>query len=817
MLSPDETTQTAAVTELQWLERAVKHYHQRLLESPLAQDYLRTQGIMAQETATAFRLGYVDGSIEGILSPEGRDALSSVGVLTDRGRELMHGCITFPLVTPHNNEVVSLYGRHTQHHRHFYLPTPKRGVFNPQGARNTDEVILVETVIGAAIVWSLGFHNVIPTYSATRLTDEIVAHLEECRVRSAILLIEGKDVNRVAAEHIRVRLSEININARIVKIPARHITAYITHGGTAEDLRARMEAPATATTRTTPTASAVSAATATAVAPAPITHELQQDSQPQVAEVKPATEVETAPESESTPDGAHVFVIDGREYRIKGLSPVGFDRLRVNVRIKVENSFHVDTLDLYQARARTHFAQAVANLCNVDERQTALDLLQLVERLEAMRLKMRRAKETDRKEPMSLTQQEAATAFLRDPKIIERIVEDFRRCGLVGERATMLTAYLAAVSRKLKEPLGLLIVARSGAGKSTLQDALHAFLPPEDAMRVTRLTGQALFYKDPRSLQRKVLLIAEEEGATQAVYSLRTLASDQRLSIAATRTDPQTGKLHTEHYEVFGPVVIVITTTSAEAFDEETRSRFVLLTMDESAEQTRLVLERQRRRRTLEGVLERAESDEVQKLHHDAQRLLRPLQVVNPYADALTYPFERLIHRREQKKYLALIDAIALLHQHQRETKRAVRGDVEVEYVEVKVEDIALANELARDVLSRALDELAPPVRGMYREIRALCERRAAEMKCSLRDVKLSRREIREATGWSDWQVRTYCQQLVELEYLQATTGANGKKFVYELAWDGKDEESPALRELVDVEKLKQLLDKKDQGDDEQS
>lgn len=710
MLAPNEMTEATGVTELQWLERAVKHYHQRLLESPLAQDYLRTQGIMAQETATAFRLGYVDGSLEGILSVEGRDALSSAGVLTDRGRELMHGCITFPLVTPHNNDVVSLYGRHTQHHRHFYLPTPKRGVFNPQGARNTEEVILVETVIGAAIVWSLGFHNVIPTYSATRITDEIVAHLEECRVRSAILLIEGKDVNRVAAEHIRVRLSEININARIVKIPARHITAYITHGGTADDLRARMEAPATTTTTTTrttpaasavPMASAVSAAMATAAAPAPIKHETPQDSQPQVAKVKTATaEVETATESESTPDGAHIFVIDGREYRIKGLSPVGFDRLRVNVRIKVENSFHVDTLDLYQARARAHFAQAVANLCNVDERQTARDLLQLVERLEAMRLKMRRAKETDRKEPMSLSQQEAATAFLRDPKIIERIVEDFRRCGLVGERTTMLTAYLAAISRKLKEPLGLLIVARSGAGKSTLQDALHAFLPPEDAMRVTRLTGQALFYKDPRSLQRKVLLIAEEEGATQAVYSLRTLASDQRLSIAATRTDPQTGKLHTEHYEVFGPVVIVITTTSAEAFDEETRSRFVLLTMDESAEQTRLVLERQRRRRTLEGVLERAESDEVQKLHHDAQRLLRPLQVVNPYADALTYPFERLIHRREQKKYLALIDSIALLHQHQRETKRAVRGDVEVEYVEVKVEDIALANELARDVLS---------------------------------------------------------------------------------------------------------------------
>jgi hypothetical protein len=136
-----------------------------------------------------------------------------------------------------------------------------------------------------------------------------------------------------------------------------------------------------------------------------------------------------------------------------------------------------------------------------------------------------------------------------------------------------------------------------------------------------------LFYKDPYSLQRKVLLIAEDEGAAQAVYSLRTLASDQRLSIAATRTDPQSGKLHTEHYEVYGPVVIVLTTTSPEAFDEETRSRFVQLRMDESAAQTKAILERQRRSFTLEGVLEQATAEAVQRLHHNAQRLLRPLAI----------------------------------------------------------------------------------------------------------------------------------------------------------------------------------------------
>jgi len=129
--------------------------------------------------------------------------------------------------------------------------------------------------------------------------------------------------------------------------------------------------------------------------------------------------------------------------------------------------------------------------------------------------------------------------------------------------------------------------------------------------------------------------------------------------------------------------------------------------MHESAAQTKAILERQRRSFTLEGVLERATAEAVQRLHHNAQRLLRPLAVVNPYVEQLTYPSDRLSSRREQKKYLALINAIALLHQHQREVKRATKGDVELEYVEVTIADIALANELAQDVLARGLDELA--------------------------------------------------------------------------------------------------------------
>jgi DNA primase len=766
-------SKSVGVEDQQWLERAVMHYHARLLQTPAAQDYLRSRGITAAEIATSFRLGYSDGTLGEKLSAEGRRALRRVGVLTGSGRELMSGCVIFPLVAAsgsHNGHVVGLYGRSIEGRRHLYLPGERRGVFNPEGAKNTEEAIITESVIDAAALWSAGLRNVIPTYGTTGLTEEIIAHLVECRVKRVVLMMDADEAGRAAAIDMTARLATVNIDARPVELPAKDAAEFIASGGTADDVR-RIITPATATTTSAP---------------------------------RSALQVETSN------DGSIIFTAEQREYRIRGLSPVGLERLRVNVRLTINGNFHLDTIDLYHARARVLFAQSAAKLCGTSEQQISADLLQMIERLEATRLAMRKnGDDAGHKDaPMTPAERDAALQYLKNPRLTESIVDDFRKCGLVGERATVLVGYLATVSRKLPKPLGLLIVARSGAGKSALQDALCQMVPPEEAVRVTRLTGQALFYKDPDSLKHKVLAIAEDEGAFGAVYSLRTLASDQHLSIAATRTDPQTGRLHTEHYEVHGPVVIIVTTTSPEAFDEETRNRFVQLTMDESIEQTRAILQRQRRADTLEGVLEQATSEQVWRLHHNVQRLLRPLKVVNPYVEQLAYPSDRLMHRRDQKKYLALINSIALLHQHQREIKRATRGDVEIEYVEVTIDDIALANELAQGVLSRALDELAAPVRGLYDELRALCVKRADELKCNLDDVQLSRREIREATGWSDWQVRSYCRQLVEMEYLYTTVNGNGRPCVYSLA-RADEGERQTLRGLTDVAELKQRLKEK--------
>ena len=152
----------------------------------------------------------------------------------------------------------------------------------------------------------------------------------------------------------------------------------------------------------------------------------------------------------------------------------------------------------------------------------------------------------------------------------------------------------AAVSRLLSDPLAILILSRSGAGKTRLQDAVCKFVPPESVIQYTRLTGKSLFYKEENSLKHNVLAIEEDEGMQEAMYSIKTLISSQKLSVAATRTDAKTGKLSVDEYTVYGPVVVMVSTTNPNGLTDEEKRRFLILTIDESREQTKSILQMQR-------------------------------------------------------------------------------------------------------------------------------------------------------------------------------------------------------------------------------
>ncbi len=239
----------------------------------------------------------------------------------------------------------------------------------------------------------------------------------------------------------------------------------------------------------------------------------------------------------------------------------------------------------------------------------------------------------------------------------------------------------------------------------------------------------------------------------------------------------------TQEYRVEGPVMIFLTTTAAD-IDEGLLNRCLVLTVDEGRAQTAAIHKLQRERETLSGLLRRSDKTAILAKHHAAQRLLRPLAVINPFAESLTFRDDRTRTRRDHMKYLALIRSIAFLHQFQRPVKTAEHAGRKLEYIEVTLTDIESANRIAHEVLCRCLDEMPPQTRRLLGILDEYVSAQASERKCERNDVLFSRREIRDATGWGDTQLRLHLDRLQSLEYLFPHRGTRGQSFVYELCYE---------------------------------
>ena len=192
------------------------------------------------------------------------------------------------------------------------------------------------------------------------------------------------------------------------------------------------------------------------------------------------------------------------------------------------------------------------------------------------------------------------------------------------------------------------------------------------------------------------------------------------------------------------------------------------------------------------------------KLMQNAQRLIKPMKIANPYARFLTFTNARTRTRRDHEKYLTLIDTIALLHQHQRELVKHRVGEREIEMLPVTLEDIEAANKIAPEVLGRSLDELPPQTSRLLGYIKELIRTKMKATPGLDQNVTFfSRRELRELSGWSQMQVRRHLERLVDLEYVSIQSGRNGVSMRYELLTDAQAKKASYQVGLIDVEKLK--------------
>ncbi len=818
------------------LDQVCDYYHERLMRSKAALDYLASRGLNDEKLVRRFRIGFADRTL-GLRLPEKsrkdgealRSRLQELGVFRkDSGHEHFNGSIVFPIVNG-NGHVAELYGRKiTKNLRkgtpdHLYLPGPHHGIFNPEALKHP-EIILCESVIDALTFIHHGLENAICIYGTQGFTGELFAAIKAANLDAVRLAYNADESGEKAAKREAEKLQGIGLAVYRVRLPmgkdvnsfalsagvealkkAVRNAAWLGAGTAPSPVVAHVdESAASRLTRPSGNAAALSVSRPPGTLGYSFVAAKVAAEGEASTESEPATKTRTPDTPELTAIGEHhELTLGDRRYRVGGLAKNGgLDALKVTMRIRHCERFHVDQVDLCKDMDRRRFCERAAHECRLDAELIKRDLGKLLlacERTQDTRLLAENGRADAPAVAIIPEERKEAEALLRAPDLVERLGTAFESAGIVGEKTNRLAAYLTATSRLLAKPLAVIIQSTSAAGKTTLMEAVLSFFPPEEQVKYSAMTGQSLYYLGEKNLKHKILAIVEEEGAQKAGYALKLLQSEGELTIASTGKDAHTGRMVTQDYHVEGPASIMLTTTSID-IDEELMNRCLILTVDESREQTERIHAMQRKARTLAGLRLKKKRQRILTLLQNVQRLLKPVEIVNPYADELTFTAERTRTRRDHEKYLTLIEAVTLLYQHQRK----LEDDPEAgPHIKTTLEDIALANRLAPEVLGRALDELPPQTRSLLECIKKMVAETCEARKIDQDKALFTRREVRERVRQSETQIRLHLQRLEEFEYLARRHGRNGIGCVYELLVDAREPANIHHVGLLDVEQLR--------------
>ncbi|MGH7977742.1 MAG: CHC2 zinc finger domain-containing protein, partial [Limisphaerales bacterium] len=507
------------------MNQTLAYYRERLQQTPAALDYLKRRGI--ESAIEAFGIGFADRTL-GLRLPklnrtEGeaiRTRLQKLGLLRESGHEHFNGCVVFPIKND-KDQVTEIYGRKINDNLrpgtayHLYLPGPHVGIFNRECLASS-EIILCEAVIDTLTFWVNGLKNVTCIYGTEGFTDELLQALRDHKTRRVYLAYDRDDAGERAATRDAAKLQRFGIQVLRVKFPqgmdaneyARKLTpaekslrllvnAAEWMGGSARPAEPPKHVAMVVdeiTGEPLPIVDKESLESGVGWAPAGFVPAPYADVQAQSSSL--AASVSSQPEAAKEEKPSDVIVSEDagsvilkiglggatgpREWRARGVeNNTSFDLLKVNLRLLHNERFHLDTLDLYQARQRQAFVKQAVEETGLEVELVQRDMAKVLLELEGVRDR-RLLGVMQPSEPvpaMTSEEREEALAWLKAPDLIGRLREAFHLAGIIGEETNTLIAYLAGVSRKLERPLAIIIQSASAAGKTTLMDAVLSFFP----------------------------------------------------------------------------------------------------------------------------------------------------------------------------------------------------------------------------------------------------------------------------------------------------------------------------------------------------
>lgn len=476
-----------------------------------------------------------------------------------------------------------------------------------------------------------------------------------------------------------------------------------------------------------------------------------------------------------------------------GLKTNKMESLRVTISIQKPQQYNVvrQSIDLYNDNQIEKLVRKVAERLEIGTSVVRRTLQELTKELESYRFLLVE-NETIANQPfykeLSATEIKQAETFLSSKSLLKKTNDLIGKSGVIGEEKNRQTMFLIFTSRKTNNPLHCISLGSSGTGKTHLQSKVSELIPEEDKIEITVLSANAFYYFNRTELQHQLILIEDLDGAESVLYPLRELQSKKRITKTVVHKDAK-GDTKTIHLTVEGPVSVAGCTTQ-ESIYEDNSNRSFLLYIDESEEQDKKIMDYQRL--ISAGKVNQDEEHKAKELLKNVQRILKPIKVINPYAEFLELPQSVFKPRRTNSHYLQFIEAITFYKQYQRE--KLYDTETGEEYIETEIEDIQEANELIIDILLRKSDTLTGACRNHLEDLK--------DYLIKNNQTTFTNAEIRRNLRIKETTLRRYNAQLLSENYIRRIK-VKSKSYCFEIVDLGeyanlKKQINKALQDCID-------------------
>jgi DNA primase/predicted transcriptional regulator len=684
-------------------------------------------------------------------------------------KNLLH-CLVFPLKNK-AGKITSLYGRSSVNNtdsKHFYLKD-SNGLYPNYPSRETTKQIITESIIDAASLQQIKSINenysILASYGTNRLNEEIKTAIKELPNLTEIIFAFDNDeaggtatakyTNELKAILPQVKFTKLNLpNKDVNETLQAHNEEIFEHL-----LKNRTEIIAEQITESSFSNEPVEKEKTIACGGTPL--ESLQTKNPHKL----------------------IYATQTATYYVKGGVDKQMNKLTVTLEIRKLTSDEMNAtparskLDLYEDKQVEKLANEVAEKLQLNFNNLIKDLHELTDLLDNYRESQLEMKENIDHEPPAylLTPQERTKleTFLKQPNVIKRLNELLGKTGIVGEERNRIFLLLIAISFKMKDTLHSLIQGSSGSGKTKIVRQVSDCMPTESVTRFTRISDKALYNYPETYFKNRLLIVEDVDGLSEdAEMAFRELQSSGELR-SSVSIKLENGQITGGAKIVKGPIASMSCTTKGEIY-EDNMSRVFLIAVDESAEQTKRIIQYQNQKAS--GKIDSKEEKKATAFLQNLIRIIDYKEVINPYAEKIKLPEEAHKIRRLNDLFHNFIKMVTLTNQYQRKLTANKQLITEIE-------DIEIAVEIMFESIVLKVDELDGSLRQFYENLKAYLKK-THKSNNHESDSHFTQREIRQALQLSKAQINRYLQSLVELEYVSFTGFAN-KGFKYKVMyWD---------------------------------